>query len=375
MLNRLFLLFLVGLIALGLSACHEVPTETATPIPIETTTPVPTETTAPVPTETTTPTPTPGPLSEQLGFADETVLGIQETHTDCSAVEQRETQFRARHYTAYLIGCRDTQTQDELSYLLVYESGGPGGDASYRQMLVVADFVIFFHCPTMQAENWQDVNGDGLPDLVICRLDSTMPYSPYAPAPHGHVYLMTGEGGMEDYLDACPFSEPGMPSPAFRDVDGNGTVELVAMDRRWDYDTTDHNLYMPAVSHVFALQDYQYHDVSASYPEFYEHTINVFFRNYEYLKTVTAITRNGVFAAFEGLLACDAVGRRDECWPAFWDMTDLEQCPLDTMRPGPSVVAPTPTASDLEFIAWVDEKRAILRQQYEAGLPFSPEAP
>jgi hypothetical protein len=36
-------------------------------------------------------------------------------------------------------------------------------------------------------------------------------------------------------------------------------------------------------------------------------------------------------------LACDAVGRRDECWPAFWEMTE--------------------------------------RQQYEAGLPFRPETP
>ena len=38
-----------------------------------------------------------------------------------------------------------------------------------------------------------------------------------------------------------------------------------------------------------------------------------------------------MFAAFDGLLACDAVGRRDECWPVFWDTTDLENGQYEIM--------------------------------------------
>lgn len=81
-----------------------------------------------------------------------------------------------------------------------------------------------------------------------------------------------------------------------------------------------------------------------------------------------------MFSAFEGLLACDVVGRRDECWPLFWEMTDLERRPLDTMAPGPPPI-PTPNASDLEFVEWVHEKRTTLERQYESELPFEPEAP
>ncbi len=95
------------------------------------------------------------------------------------------------------------------------------------------------------------------------------------------------------------------------------------------------------------------------------------FISYDYIHSGGTLTRNGVFSAFDGLLACDVVGRRAECWPRFWEMTDIERHPLDFMQPGPPPRS-TPDAAQLEFIEWLHDKRARLEQQYEAGLPFAP---
>jgi hypothetical protein len=301
---------------------------------------------------------------EQLGFSDEVIQELQENHTDCLVAAQSGIEFRASHYTAYLVGCADWVGD---SHILVYKTEALGTDTVSHRLILRFSAMASLNCGATRNENWRDVDGDGLPDFIFCGGNNYFYYT--------YVFRMTDEGELENLLDACPLNIQGPGIAGFSDVsdlDGDGNLEIVAVDTRWDYDIGDFGWYTPSISRVFRLRDCEYQDISASYPEFYEHTINVFLRNYGYLGKT--LTRDGVFSAFEGLLACDVVGRRDECWPLFWEMTDLERRPLDTMAPGPPPI-PTPNVSDLEFVEWVDEKRTTLRQQYEDELPFEPEFP
>jgi hypothetical protein len=347
MLNRIPI---IGLLVLSLCSCGVADTRI---LPKETPTPISTEVS------------TTGSLSEQLGFSDEVIQELQEDHTDCLVSAQRETRVRTSRYTAYQIACADWVGD---SHLLVYQSEVSGTDIVAHRLILRFGGVVSLNCFRERVENWQDVDEDGLPDLIFCGGNNY-----YF---HTYVFRMTDGGELENLLDTCPL---GIQAPGIRgfadvsDFDGDGNLEIAAVDTRWDYDTGDIGWYIPGVERVFRLRDCEYQDVSASYPEKYEHTINVFLRNYDYLEGT--ITQIGVFTAFEGLLACDVTGRRDECWPLFWEMTDLERHPLDTTIYSGPPPSPPPNASDLEFIEWVNEKRAILEQQYEAGLPFSPEAP
>jgi hypothetical protein len=351
--------FIPGLIVLGLCSCQwagSAPTS-----PTETRNPITAETSTPLPTETTTPTPTPEPLSEQLGFSDEAIQDIQDKYTGCSLAGQRETQIGNKNYTAYLIAC------DSTTFLRVYERGIQESQNSSEAVFSTSFLLICFDCGAVPDENWQDVDKDGLPDLVV-----GMGTNYYF---HNYVFRMTKEGKMENLLDACPFKEQGLLHPSFEDIIWDGTLELIATDIRWDYDKSDIGFYMPGIPRVFELQDCEFQDVSASYPDFYEPTINAFLRNCDYIRSTGGYnTQIAVLVAFEGLLACDIVGRREECWPIFWEFTDLERFPLESMAPGPPPDS-TPSAENFEFMDWLNQKRTILAQQYKEGLPFSPEAP
>jgi hypothetical protein len=312
---------------------------------------------------TATRTPAPEPLSKRMGFLDTAIDQIQETYTNCEIDEQEETRLETSLLVAYVIRC------DTLSHLLAYRHETLGPETNHHLMLNRSGDGLCLDCAT-SGSSWQDVDKDDLPDLIFQSLIGVGNNS-YR---KNDVYRTTEEGKMEDLFDSCPFSEPGMSEPSFQDVDENGTVAIVATDLRWDYDRTDGGLlgfYMPQVTRVYSLQNCEYQDVSASYPELYQHTIHVFFRNYEYILPDRSVREITVFSAFDGLLACDAVGRRDECWLAFWEMTDLDKHPLESTI-GPNV---TPDASTLRFVEWVNELRTTLELQYEVGLPFDPETP
>jgi hypothetical protein len=339
------------------------PTRTLKPTAIRpTATSTPTTMTHFTPTSTSIPTatgiPTPKPLAEQMGFSDMTIQGIQENFTDCRIIQQRETSLLSDNYIASIIECR------ELSHLLVYKHEIHTLETNHYLALKVSDADICFQCGGISGENWQDVDGDGLSDLIVGH-GTNHYWATY-------IYRMTNGGELEGLLEACPFNIAG-GAPSFSDVNQDGIWEITVTDTQWDYDQTDIGWYIPSIIRVYSIQGCEYRDVSASFPEFYQHTIDVFFRNHEHVLASGFVRSEAtVFSAFDGLLACDAIGKRDECWLAFWEMTDLDKHRLESMIGSYDV---TPDASTLRFMEWVNELRTILKQQYEAGLPFSPETP
>jgi hypothetical protein len=175
-----------------------------------------------------------------MGFSDAAIQEIEEISTDCEIDEQEETRFKTGLHVAYVIRC------DISGYLLVYRHENVGAVTYHHLMLNRSGDALCLHCAT-SGPNWQDVDKDGLPDLVF----QSMIGSGNNSYRKNHVYRATDEGKMEDLLDVCPFSEPGMSEPSFKDVDKNGTVAIVATDLRWDYDRIDGGFlgfYMPAVS-------------------------------------------------------------------------------------------------------------------------------
>lgn len=303
-------------------------------------------------TPTVTPIPTLEPLPDQMGFFDTTIQEIQENYTACRVVQQRETQSLSDTYIAYIIKCR------QMSHLLVYKHETYALETNHYLALMVSDVEICFQCGGISGDNWHDVDQDGLSDLIVGRGNNYY-WATY-------IYRMTNRGKLENLLDACPLNIAGAV-PSFSDINQDGIWELSVIDTHWDYDKTDIGWYIPSVTRVYSIQNCEYQDISTSFPEFYQHTIDVFYKNYEQIVAGESIGQIGTLAAFDGVLACDAVGRREECWLAFWEMTDMKEHPLSPSDP--KHTAYDPKAIELEH--WVTEIRDKLLLQYEAGLPFS----
>ncbi len=317
---------------------------------------------APVFTPVATPAPEPaflpGPVSSLLGFTDEAVQQIDRDARVCR-ITSRKLKDLTGDYSAYLIECDNSAK----TYLLAYRRD-PRNPEIKRRILEIEDVVICFDCggAAGMTSNWRDINSDGLPDLLVMRGNNYVF--------HGMVYLTRRAGKMTSLFENCPLSLPGQPQQLYKeidwqDLDQDGILEILATDTRWDY--SQNQLaplrFIPAVARIYHVQPAcRYQEVSTAYPEYYEPSIAQLENPPAYDQMENSFrVQMRVFSFFNGLLACEVLNRRAECWPRFWEGTDIQRYSLET------------AIADSDFTAWLSKQRAHLKRQYDAGLPFIPE--
>ncbi len=291
-------------------------------------------------------------LDQWLGFRDATIDEITAQDADCVVLAEHDTQFQGKSYVAYFVDCLRNdhlliyrhESRPTLLWHEITPSPGirPMSEAEVTWGSEPAD-------NSRPAElGWYDINGDGLLELPV-GMGNTYYFSAFS-------FQITIDGQIEELTRRCLLQEPDMVLATFADMNGDGDWEAIAYRVGWNLDTM-FSVDLTDV-HIYEWDGCAFTDASSNFPDFYQEKIDWLYATHNFAASSVEIRYATAVSALSGLLACDILGRRDECWPLFWDITDLSR---HTISP-----------PDTEVQRWLLDLRTLLAQQYEDGLPFTP---
>jgi hypothetical protein len=280
-------------------------------------------------------------LIEQIGFSDP-VIDELALLPNCSLFQQSSTEFLDKTYTAYIVLC-----EGEGDFLLFYVTA-PVPEFLHREQAAVIRLELAGISNSRLPQGWRDFNGDQFPEILITK--GTMGDL------RGYDYQVTAAGGVEELTGLCG-SPAGLSIKGLVDLNGDGDLELLAF-REWRPDPLsrwgdDIEL------RIFEWDNCQFEEISASIPRRYESYIDWLYLLERPFPPKTDFNHIVILDALRGLISCDIMGRREECWSVFWSVTDPERFDYDA-------------GGDQQYREWQLLVRETLLQQYEAGEPFSP---
>ncbi|MCH8321029.1 MAG: hypothetical protein IH790_08750 [Acidobacteria bacterium] len=193
-----------------------------------------------------------------------------------------------------------------ISELRIYRFNPQGTQLLGRE--VVAGMVLAFH-----ELNNTDINGDGSRELVIWKGCSGTAWS----CQQIGVYQIRGNRLIN-------LSEPitGSLFPSsLVDVDQDGSLEIIAIETRWEtYEHLPHPV-APSVEEIFAWSNGSYRRASKEYPDYYQKKIN----QLESLMDQTELPYDYLGNSIKLLLNYDRMGQTERGWEEFERLLQTER--------------------------------------------------
>jgi len=164
------------------------------------------------------------------------------------------------HYLVTLLENDAVQSANGLvSELRIYRSDSQGTQFLGRE--VVAGMHLAFH-----ELNNTDINGDGTREIVIWKGCGSTAWS----CQQIGVYQISGNR----LINLTESITGSLVPSSLVDVDQDGSLEIIAMETRWEtYEHLPHPV-APAVEEIFAWSNGSYRRASKEYPDYYQKKIN-----------------------------------------------------------------------------------------------------
>ena len=193
-----------------------------------------------------------------------------------------------------------------VSELRIYRSDSQGTQLLGRE--VVAGRHLAFH-----ELNNTDINGDGSREIVISKGCSGTAWS----CQQIGVYQIRGNRLINL---SEPISGSLFPS-SLVDVNQDGSLEIIAIETRWEtYEHLSHPV-APSVEEIFAWNNGSYRRASKEYPDYYQKKIN----HIEFLMDQTALPYDYLGNAIKLLLNYDRMGQTEKGWEEFERLLQTER--------------------------------------------------
>jgi hypothetical protein len=193
-----------------------------------------------------------------------------------------------------------------VSELRIYRSDSQGTQILGRE--VVAGRHLAFH-----ELNNTDINGDGSREMVIWKGCSGTAWS----CQQIGVYQIRGNRLINL---SEPISGSLFPS-SLVDVNQDGSLEIIAIETRWEtYEHLPHPV-APSVEEIFAWSNGSYRRASKEYPDYYQKKIN----HIESLMDQTELPYDYLGNAIKLLLNYDRMGQTERGWEEFERLLQTER--------------------------------------------------
>jgi len=193
-----------------------------------------------------------------------------------------------------------------VSEVRIYRSDSQGTQLLARE--VVEGMALAFH-----ELNNTDINGDGSREIVIWKGCSGTAWS----CQQIGVYQIRG-----NRMINLTESITGSLFPAsLVDVDEEGSLEIIAIESRWEtYEHLPHPV-APKVEEIFAWSNGSYHRASQEYPDYYQEKIN----QIESLMDQTELPYDYLGYSIKLLLNYDRMGQTERGWEEFERLLQTER--------------------------------------------------
>lgn len=265
------------------------------------------------------------------------------------------TRGQAVYYTVIYQPADFMESSYNANHLLIYKiQDGQFMPLYYLERTYRMDFLNDY-AAAGRSSDWFDMNGDGLLELPYSIFNGgncwgcTQRQVLQLRADDTIISLTPVAGGEDE------FSQPFVLRD-FIDADGDGLVEWVMFEARWESAFSLCKPCSPVGFRLYAWDGQVYRNASARFPDYYQQRIDALMVELDQM----AQSDSPWLGAEPGriislLLAYDNAGRREEGWPIFERLADPEQY--------------TGRASQ-DFLDSLQVAYDYFKERYQAGLPF-----